>query len=72
MTARRDRDDEQGLRLDAPPPDRDRDGTRALHDVEAEAGDEDELVDLFVVDRAEARALGVDLDPVEGPEPQLT
>lgn len=71
MTTRRDWDDGQDVRLDAPPPDRDRDGARALHDVEAEAGDEEELADLFVVDRTEARSLGVDLDDIES-EPELT
>jgi hypothetical protein len=71
-TTRRDWDDETDVRLDAPPPDRDRDGARALHDVEAEAGDEDAIRDLFVIDRAEASSLGVALDDVERPEPELT
>ena len=49
----------------------DRDGVASLHDVEAEAGDEAELRDKFVVDRRAARELGVDLDPVGGEETRL-
>lgn len=64
--------DRADVRLDAPPPDRDLDGARGLHDVEAEAGDEEELDDLYVVDRTEARALGVDLDSRDADEPGLT
>ncbi|HWL35545.1 MAG TPA: hypothetical protein VNQ77_05075 [Frankiaceae bacterium] len=54
------------------PPSPERDGAASLHDVEAEAGDEEGLDDLFVVDHAEARALGIELDPVPDGEPGLT
>ena len=57
--------------LDAPSSDRERDGVAALHDAEAEAGDEDELADAFVLDRTEARALGADLDRADRDESQL-
>jgi hypothetical protein len=49
----------------------DRDGVASLHDVESEAGDEAELRDRFLVDRTEARQLGVDLDPIGGEESRL-
>jgi hypothetical protein len=57
--------------LDAPPPDVEQDGVAALHDTEAEAGDEGELVDLFDVDQTEARALGADLDRADRGESRL-
>jgi len=57
--------------LDAPSFDRERDGVAALHDIEAEAGDESELADAFDLDRTEARALGVDLDRADRDESQL-
>jgi hypothetical protein len=57
--------------LDAPATDLERDGVAALHDTEAEAGDEGEVADLFDLDRAEAQALGVDLDRVDGDETKL-
>jgi hypothetical protein len=72
MTAhepRRDRGND--VSLDAPSTDRERDGVAALHDTEAEAGDEDELVDLFDVDRTEARELGADLDRADRDESRL-
>jgi hypothetical protein len=47
-----------------------RDGVASLHDVEAESGDEVGLRDGFLLDREEARELGVQLDPA-GDEPQL-
>jgi hypothetical protein len=50
---------------------RDRDGVESLHDAEAEAGDEDQLVDDFDLDSAEAREVGVDLDPIDGETPRL-
>ena len=56
-----DGDDELDRWLDTP-----------THDVEAEAGDEEAMGDLFFVDRTEARSLGVDLDAVAGLEPELT
>ena len=37
--------------LDAPSSDRERDGVGALHDTEAEAGDEEEIADAFDLDR---------------------
>jgi hypothetical protein len=51
--------------------DRERDGVAALHDTEAGAGDEAELVDLFDLDRTEARALGADLDRADRGESEL-
>lgn len=39
--------------------------------VEAEAGDETEVADLFDLDRTEARALGVELDRADRGESQL-
>ena len=49
----------------------DRDGVASMHDIEAEAGDEAELRDRFVVDRRAARELGIALDPVAGEESRL-
>jgi hypothetical protein len=57
--------------LDAPSADRERDGVAALHDTEAEAGDESELADAFDLDRTEARALGAELDRADRDESQL-
>jgi hypothetical protein len=57
--------------LDAPTTDIERDGVAALHDTEAETGDETELADLFDLDRTEARALGADLDRADRGESQL-
>lgn len=72
MTARGNRHDSSGdVSLDAPAIDRERDGVAALHDAEAEAGDEMEVVDLFDLDRTEARALGADLDRADRGESQL-
>ena len=56
--------------------DRDRPGgdgdpLEALHDTEAESGDEDGLHDTFDLDAREAAELGVDLDPVAPEEPEL-
>jgi len=50
---------------------RDRDGVASLRDVEAEAGDEEELTDDFDMDDKAARELGVDLDDRDEPEPNL-
>jgi hypothetical protein len=47
------------------------DGIGALRDTEAEANDEDGLRDLSVVDRREARELGLALDRTGQPEPDL-
>jgi hypothetical protein len=52
--------------------DRDCDGIGALHDVEAEAGDDEELDDLFDLDEAEARELGADIVGDQRDEPRLT
>ncbi|HVS68533.1 MAG TPA: hypothetical protein VHE56_08285 [Mycobacteriales bacterium] len=72
MTNRDDRyDSPDEVSLDAPVTDPERDGVRALHDTEAEAGDETEIADLFDLDRDEARELGVDLDRPDGGESQL-
>ncbi len=43
----------------------------ALHDTEAESGDEEGLQDTFDMDEREAAQLGVDLDPVAPIEPEL-
>lgn len=59
------------ISLDAVRRDPDRDGVAAMRDTDAEAGDEQELADLFSLDRAEAQEAGVDLDPV-GDEAPLT
>ena len=48
---------------------RDQDGVGSLRDTEAEAGDEEELVDEFDLDDREARELGVELDNRDEPEP---
>jgi hypothetical protein len=48
----------------------DRDGVAALHDVEAEAGDEEGLGDAYDMDDREARELGVQLDDRDEPEPR--
>lgn len=58
-----------GLR--SPRTERERDGIHSLHDVDSESGDEDEVEDLFVLDRAEAHALGVDLTPYDEAEAPL-
>jgi len=63
-------DDDEGPAAEAPTPHgRDQDGVGSLRDTEAEAGDEDELVDEFDMDDREARELGVDLDDRDEPEP---
>jgi hypothetical protein len=64
-------DSSRDVSLDAPVTDRDRDGVASLHDTEAEAGDETEVSDLFDLDRAEARAVGVELDRADRGESQL-
>jgi hypothetical protein len=72
MTNRDHRHDSSGdVSLDAPATDRERDGVAALHDTEAEAGDEAAVADLFDLDRTEARALGADLDRADRGESQL-
>lgn len=72
MTSRGDRHDPSSdVSLDAPSTDPDRDGVAALHDTEAEAGDEAEIDDLFELDRTEARALGADLDRADRGESRL-
>ena len=47
------------------------DPVEAMHDTEAESGDEEGLQDTFDMDEREARELGVDLDPVAPTEPEL-
>ena len=49
----------------------DRDGVASMHDIEAEAGDEAELRDRFVVDHLSARQLGIELDSIGGEETRL-
>jgi hypothetical protein len=48
---------------------REQDPVSSLRDVEAEAGDEEELSDEFDEDDREARELGVQLDARDEPEP---
>jgi len=63
-------DDDEGSAAEAlTPRGRDQDGVGSLRDTEAEAGDEEELVDEFDMDDREARELGVDLDSRDEPEP---
>ena len=62
-------DDEGSAESALAPPGRDQDGVGSLRDTEAEAGDEEELVDEFDMDDREARELGVDLDDRDEPEP---
>jgi hypothetical protein len=72
MTNREHKSDRTGdVSLDALPADRERDGVGAMHDTEAEAGDEGELADVFDLDRTEARALGAELDRADRGESQL-
>jgi hypothetical protein len=72
MTNGKHKSDRSGdVSLDAPSADRERDGVAALHDTEAEAGDEGELIDVFDLDRSEARALGAQLDRADRGESQL-
>ncbi len=52
-------------------PEDSQDGIAALHDVEAEAGDEAEIADLFDMDHKEARQVGVELDSTGADEPLL-
>ena len=62
-------DDEGEPDVDRTARDTDQDGVASLRDVEAEAGDESEITDDFDMDDREARALGVDLDGRDEPEP---
>jgi hypothetical protein len=64
-------EDEDIVSLDTPLGDRDRDGVASLHDVEAEAGDEIGLDDLFDIDETEARELDADIDGDKGDESLL-
>ncbi len=50
---------------------RDVDGVRALHDLESQAGEDDELDDVYWLDHVAARALGIELDAIADTEPQL-
>ena len=47
------------------------DPVEAMHDTEAESGDEEGLQDTFDMDQREARELGVNLDPVAPTETEL-
>ena len=51
--------------------DRERDGVAALHDAEAEQGDEDEVTDEMDLDQVEADELGANLDRIGGETPRL-
>jgi hypothetical protein len=52
-------------------PSGDGDPLEAMHDTEAESGDEQGLQDTFDLDEREAAELGVDLDPTASVEPEL-
>lgn len=72
MTDRDPRRDGGGdVPLDAPSTDPERDGVAALHDTEAEAGDEAGLADEFALDWTEAREIGMDLDRADRDESRL-
>jgi len=47
------------------------DASGTLRDLQEESGDEGEMKDMYVLDQQEAEELGVDLDPLEEPEPPL-
>jgi hypothetical protein len=49
----------------------DRDGVAALHDTEAESGDEEGVDDTYDIDAREAKELGVALDDVGAEQPRL-
>lgn len=51
---------------------KERDGARSLRDLQEESGDEDEVDDVYAIDRREAHDAGVDLDRADGPEPPLS
>lgn len=63
-------DPEDVVSYDAPP-NSEQDGVAALHDAEAEQGDEEGLADDFELDADEARDLNVDLDRIGGETPRL-
>jgi hypothetical protein len=50
---------------------RDRDGVGSLRDTQEESGDENEVADLYDLDRREARDLGVLFDSADSDEPSL-
>jgi hypothetical protein len=62
-------DDDGAPAVDLARSGRDQDGVASLRDTDAEAGDENEIVDDFDMDDREARELGVDLDDRDEPEP---
>lgn len=47
------------------------DAVASLHDIEAESGADGELTDVYSIDIEEARALGIQLDPIATEEPRL-
>lgn len=49
----------------------DDDPVTAMHDTEAESGDEEGLQDTYDLDEREAAEVNVDLDPVAPTEPEL-
>ena len=51
---------------------KDRDGARSLRDLQQESGDEDEIDDVYAIDRREAREAGVDLDVTDDGEEPLS
>ena len=51
---------------------KERDGARSLRDLQEESGDEDEIDDLYAIDRREAHEAGVELDRADGPEAVLS
>lgn len=52
--------------------DKDQDGARSLRDTQEESGDEDEVDDIYAMDRREAGEAGVDLDRLDGSEGALS
>jgi hypothetical protein len=64
-------EDDDVISLDTPLGDRERNGVASLHDVEAEAGDEIGIDDLFDIDETEARELDANLDGDKRDESRL-
>ncbi len=50
---------------------KDQDGARSMRDLQEESGDEDEVDDVYAMDRRSAHDAGVDLDRSDGPEAPL-
>lgn len=69
-TSQRPDPDDDSVSHDAPPVS-DQDPVAYVGDVEAEAGDEEELRDRFTEDHRAAREAGTNLDRGDGQEPEL-